>query len=140
MLFILTLFFKGQEPRWRAAQAEGIPPVNAFFTQLILPSLPLLVLLASLSFLANMQDLFWPLLAGMDPESYNANMVLLMLRGMFASPLSLLAGLITILGVPVFLFFFVVVGLIQTLYLDRLALTRPQAADASGEGQVNYEE
>jgi ABC-type sugar transport system permease subunit len=140
MLFILTLFFKGQEPRWRAVQAEGSPPVNAFFTQLILPSLPLLVLLASLSFLTNMHDLFWPLVTGMNRESYNANMVLLMLRGLYASPLSLLTGLITILGVPAFLFFFVIFGLVQALYLDRLALTRPQAADAPGEGQVNYEE
>jgi ABC-type sugar transport system permease subunit len=121
ILFILTLFFKGQEPRWRAALAEGQSPVNAFFSTLILPSLPLAVLLACVSLLFSMQDLLWPLLVSAAPDRWPMTLVLL---GLFGSPapVPILAAPIVLFGLPVFLFFFLVFGLFQTLYLDRLAL------------------
>jgi ABC-type sugar transport system permease subunit len=61
MLFVLTLFFKGQVPQVRAARAEGRSPVGAFFLRLILPSLPLVALLACFSLLVSGQNLMWQL-------------------------------------------------------------------------------
>jgi len=121
-LFILTLFFKGQEPKWRAAQSEGRSAVSGFFTHLILPSLPLVLLLTCVSFLVGLQDLLWPLIAGTGPEAFTANVALLYLRGSAGPSWPVLAAAIVRLGLPAFLFFFLVFGLFQALYLDRLAL------------------
>lgn len=123
MLFILTLFFKGQSPKWREAQAEGQSSIDAFFRQLILPSLPLVVLLVCFSLLFSMQDLLWPLLVARRPTAHSVPLALLYLTG--AGDVSqwpvLMAGIV-FFGLPLAVFFFLAFGLIQVLYLDRLAL------------------
>lgn len=121
ILFILTLFFKGQEPRWRAALEEGQSPVKAFFSALILPSLPVTILLACASPLFSMQDLIWPLLVSVTPDRWTAALALVFLN-QSGTPIPILAASIVMFGLPVFLFFFLVFGLFQALYLDRLAL------------------
>lgn len=127
-LFVLTLFFKGQEPRWRAALAEGQSPAGAFFTKLILPSLPLALLLACASFLVGLQGLLWPLIAAVGPESLTANLALMRLA--YAElPWSVRAAALTLFGLPPFAFFFLTFGLFQLLYMDHLALVR-QPSDA----------
>jgi ABC-type maltose transport system permease subunit len=125
ILFILTLFFKGQEPGWRAALAEGQSPVKAFFSTLILPSLPLTVFLACGSLLFSMQDLLWPLLVLAAPDKWTMPMVLIYLSG-GPVPMPVLAASIVLFGLPVFLFFSLAFGLFQALYLDRLALVAAQ--------------
>jgi ABC-type sugar transport system permease subunit len=134
VLFILTLFFKGQEPRWRAALAVGQSSVKAFFSTLILPSLPLAILLACGSLLISMQDLLWPLLVVVSPERWTVVLVLAYLS-LSGNPLPVLAASIVLLGLPVFLFFFLVFGLFQALYLDRLALVagKPDGVETLGE-------
>jgi ABC-type sugar transport system permease subunit len=129
ILFILTLFFKGQEPHWRAALAEGQSPLKAFFSAIILPSLPLAVLLTCGSLLFGMQDLLWPLLVSVRPDSWTLPLVLAHLGGSGA-PAPILAASIVVFGLPTFLFFFLALGLFQALYLDRLALVagRPDGA------------
>lgn len=137
-LFILTLFFKGQEPGWRMALAEGQSPVKALFIKLILPSLPLVALLACASFLAGLHDLLWPLIAGAGRESLTANVVLLYLRNSPTLSWSMLAAAVTLFGLPAFLFFFLIFGLLQALFLDRLALVThsPGDEDDMDGGQV----
>lgn len=123
MLFAFTLFFKGQVPKAHAAQAEGRSWGGAFFKQLILPSLPLVLLLACLSLLFSMQDLLWQLVAAVKIESATANVAMFSLARAAAMrdwPL-LMAGVV-LFGLPPALFFFLVLGLLQALYLDRLAL------------------
>jgi ABC-type sugar transport system permease subunit len=134
ILFILTLFFKGQEPRWRAALKEGQSPVRALFSTLILPSLPLAMLLAFVSLLFSMQDLLWPLLVLVTPDRWTAALTLVFLN-QSGIPLPILAASIVIFGLPVFLFFFLVFGLFQALYLDRLALVAKTSDDVQVIGE-----
>jgi hypothetical protein len=122
ILFILTLFFKGQESRWRAARAAGQSEVSAFFRLLILPSLPLAVLLGLVALFFSLQDLLWPLLAVNSPQLDTATLALMRLRSAFATTPATLGAGVTFFGLPTFLFFLLVFGLFQVLYLDRLAL------------------
>ena len=122
MLFVFTLFFKGQEPRWRAAREADPSGVRAFFTQLVLPSLPLVALLACVALLISTQDLLWPLLIAAKPEYRTASVTLLQLFGMFSAKWQLIAACITLFGLPAFMFYFGVLGALQIFYLDRLTL------------------
>jgi ABC-type glycerol-3-phosphate transport system permease component len=122
MLFILTLFFKGQESHYRTAITAGESKATAFFRRLILPSLPLAALLAAALLLVNVQAFFWPLVVASSPEHHTFTVALLMLRGQFQTAWPILAAGITLFQLPTFLFFFVVFGLLQVLYLDRLIL------------------
>lgn len=131
MLFILTLFFKGQESKWRAAQAEGRSAVSAFFTRLILPSLPLVTLLACASLLIDMQDLLWPLLAVSSPQNHTINLALLSLYLQMGRALPTVAAAVTLFGLPTFVFFFLAFGALQFFYMDRLALaTHPSDTES----------
>jgi len=121
-LFILTLFFKGQERKWRAVQAAGQSSAGAFFTKLILPSLPLVALLVCASLLFSMQGLLWPLLVSAQPEFAPVSVALLRLSQLYGNQPPVVAASAVLLGLPLFLFFFLAFGLIQAFYLDRLAL------------------
>jgi ABC-type glycerol-3-phosphate transport system permease component len=123
MLFILTMFFKGQVPKARAARSTGQAWGGAILKELVLPSLPLVVLLACLSLLFSMQDLMWQVVVARSPENSPANVVMLRSAVVFAAndwP-TVMAGVV-LFGLPPFLLFFPVLGLLQALYLDRLAL------------------
>ena len=140
-LFILTLFFKGQEPKWHAALATGRSPVSAFFGQVVLPSLPLVLLLACVSFLAGVQGLLWPLTVTRRPETWTASVALLSMLSLYAQSWPVLAAAVTVFGLPTFVFFFLAFGLFQALYLDRLALvTQPSKAKTSSPARSVDEE
>ncbi len=133
-LFVLTWFFKGREPQWRAAQAEGQSPLRTFFTELVRPSLPLVLLLACVSLLVGLQDLLWPLVVARGPETLTVNLALMQLRSSVDLSWPMLAAAVVRLGLPAFLFFFLAFGLIQALYLDRLArVTRSRWKRVEGE-------
>jgi hypothetical protein len=121
MLFVLTLFFKGQVAQVRAARATGRSPVGAFFVGSILPSLPLVALLACFSLLLNGQNLMWQLAMAAPPTS-PVNVAVS--RQASAGPVDWpgVMAAIVFFGLPSFLFFFPAFGLLQALYLDRLAL------------------
>jgi ABC-type glycerol-3-phosphate transport system permease component len=99
---------------------------------LILPSLPLTALLAFGAFLVSMQNLLWPLIAASKPENRTVQVALLLLRQEAAAAGPSLAAALTMFGLPVFIFFFLVFALIQVLYLDRLVL-RAQVSGAEKE-------
>ncbi|MEW6028024.1 MAG: hypothetical protein AB1554_00920 [Chloroflexota bacterium] len=122
MLFVFTLFFMGQAPKWQAARAEGMSAARAFFKHLIVPSLPLAAFLAAFSLLAATQDLIVPLLAGLDPDLLTATTAILKLSAGFDPDLS--SSIITLFGLPLSLIFFIVFAVLQISYLDRLTLTR----------------
>jgi ABC-type sugar transport system permease subunit len=123
MLVLLTLFFKGQEVYFREAQAAGISKSRAFFTKLVIPSLPLVFVLAFAGVFASMQDLFWPLIFVNKTELYPINNVLLTIQGMYATNLSLIANALLQTVIPISLFFFLVFGVFQIFYLDRLSIS-----------------
>jgi hypothetical protein len=122
MMFIFTLFFMGQESKWQAARAEGMPAARAFFKHLIVPSLPLAAFLAAFSLLAVTQDLMTPLMAGLDPDLLTATTAILKLSAGFDPDLSF--SIVVLFGLPLSLIFFVVFAALQIFYLDRLTLTR----------------
>ncbi len=124
MLFLLTLFFMGQEPKWRKAREEGTPAAKALFQQLIVPSLPLAGFLAVLSLLVASQDLIVPLMMGISAEQLTFSTAILRVSAS-ARPGSS-APLIALFGIPYSLIFFVLFAALQMFYLDRLTLTRRQ--------------
>lgn len=119
-LFVLTLFFAGRVPRWRAAQEEGKTDANAFLKHVIGPSLPLAAVLCLFLFFVNWQDVVWPLIAGTDPRHQTLGVALfaLLVRSQVAP--GVLAAGVLLLVVPMGGFFFLALSLLQVLYLDRL--------------------
>ncbi len=125
LLFILTLFFKGQSARWDAAQAEGQAAGRAFFRHLILPSLPLAILLAGAIILMGLQDLWWPLIAASTPNRMTLMTTLLRLHYEFGpQAIPVLGAAITLLWLPLAACLFVFFAIFQTFYLDRLSLSK----------------
>jgi len=124
MVFVLTLFFKGQASARRAAQAGGKSGSGSFLTQLVLPSLPLAVLLYVVALLVGFQDLLWPALAGTSAATRTMVTTFLLLHaggGISGQPM--LSAAITLFELPLSIAFFLVLGIVQILFLDRLALT-----------------
>lgn len=124
ILIILTLLFKGQEPKWRAAIAEGKSASQAFFSELVVPSLPLTTLLAFAALLIAIQRLQWPFMAASAPERLTTPVHLLRLSAMFLSNPRQLGPAALSFALPTFLVFFAIFGTFQATYLDRLALTQ----------------
>ncbi len=120
MLFILTLFFSGQRPKWQKAREEGTSSMSAFFKYLIIPSLPLAALMAALSLLTTAQDLFMPLLAGISAENHTATTNILMFLGSMKPGGT--SSIIALFGLPLFIFLFIVFAALQVFYLNRLVL------------------
>ena len=125
MLFVLTLFFKGQAPHWEAAQAEGQPAVNAFFRQLVRPSLPLAALLGGITIWVELQALLWPLIVASSPNRMTIMTALLRLAMETGMPgIPVVAAGIALLWLPLAILFFLFLGVFQIFYLDRLSISR----------------
>ena len=121
MLIILTLFFKGQEKRYQAALQPGKSAVGAFFTQYLLPSLPLTLLLVGVAIIVGSQEYWWPLLVAVTPNLHTIPLALRMISTQLFNPSVLLAGLV-LFGVPVSFLAFLFIAVFQVFYLDRLAI------------------
>jgi hypothetical protein len=120
MLFLLTLFFKGQAAQWHAARQEQ-PAGRAFVQALVLPSLPLALLLACAALFVALQDVWWPLLVGRGAQTATAGVTLVTLAGL-ASQSSVIAAGLVVFSLPSFLFFWLAFSAFQVLYLERLSL------------------
>jgi hypothetical protein len=122
LLFALTLFFKGQSARWRAARAEGASGAGNVWRELVAPSLPLAVLGGLLALAALAQDLYWPLLVAVGPENLTAGLALLRLQQSFAGPGTGLGAAITTLVWPAALVVLAGLAALQIGYVGRLSL------------------
>lgn len=125
ILFVLALFFKSREKPYQEAVTAGQSSSGAFFSKVILPSLPLTLLLALAALLIRMQRFQWPLLAVNDLDLYPMPVALAMVAGQYGVTPSALSSLIVIFVIPIFLFFLTAFGIFQTVYMDRLALCSP---------------
>jgi ABC-type sugar transport system permease subunit len=121
MLFVLTIFFKGQARQWSAAQAAGRPALSSFFTTVILPSLPLAVLLGLAVTAVSAMDLLWPLIAVNSRDLQPLPVRLILLSATAANTDPIVVELIRY-GVPLFVLSLLVIALFQVFYFDRLAL------------------
>ncbi|GAB4395915.1 MAG: hypothetical protein Fur0044_54710 [Anaerolineae bacterium] len=81
-----------------------------------------LVVVAVVPLLINLQALLWPLVVANSPELQTFPVALLMLRGQFSTAWPILAAGMTLFQLPLFLLFFVIFGVLQVVYLDRLVL------------------
>lgn len=129
MLFVLTLFFMGQESKWRKAREEGMPATRALLQKLIVPSLPLAGFLAVLSLLAASQDLIVPMMMGVSPEQLTFSTAILRVSASAAPGSS--APLIALFGIPYSLLFLIPFAALQLFYLHRLTLTRESGGSYS---------
>ncbi len=123
MLVLLTLFFKGRQGNYRRAQMEGASPVRAFFTQLVLPSLPLAGLLVVAGWFAGLRDPFWSIVFGYVPSLRSLDVTLMAFRLQYYGAVPVLASLILQTYLPIVAFFFLAFGAFQVFYLDRLSLS-----------------
>jgi len=124
MLFILTLFFKGQTPKWRAAQASGQPALGAFVRTVLLPSLPLTALLTCITLAVSQQELLWPLLMASKQDLQTIPLALARVGTLSTTNAPLLSAALVLLTLPSVVWNVLILGLFQIFYLDRLALGR----------------
>jgi hypothetical protein len=124
MLVILTLFFKGQQAAWEEAQARG--KAGTFFSQVILPSLPLALLLGAAALFFSAGDLYWPLIVANQPDRFTVPVALAWLHGQYAMNGRLMASVLIRLMLPITVGFFIVFAVFQVFYLDHLSASREQ--------------
>jgi hypothetical protein len=121
MLFILSLFFKGQSQVWQASGNEGSIRMSEVFKHWILPSLPLALLMTTLSILVAAQEVFMPFMVGAREQS-TVTIAITQLAAGFAP--ANIAGIIALFGVPFFFIVFAILAILQVTYLHRLTISR----------------
>jgi ABC-type sugar transport system permease subunit len=123
MLIILTLCFKGHEPRWREAVSQGKSSMAAFFKELVLPSLPLALLLGLAGLFIQMRDLLWPLVVSSQPDGYTFSVMEMSIAAMYQKSWPAIANVFMRFEVPAFIILVLVLWAFQIFYLDRLSLS-----------------
>ncbi|MEZ4868079.1 MAG: hypothetical protein R3C14_42515 [Caldilineaceae bacterium] len=123
ILFLLTLFYKGCEQRYRENQIghdQAAGRTLTFFSAVLLPSLPLVLLAGSVLWLIMLQDLYWPVLASSAIENFSWSQMLYRQQGNdFANiTSSIRAFQLPLSGITV-----LVLGVYQLFFLDRLTAT-----------------
>lgn len=118
ILFLLTLFYKGHEQRYRKNLAEGRPRPLVF--AVLLPSLPLVLFAGIALWIATMQDLYWPLLINNATENFTWPV---MLRFQQANGVAGTASSIRAFQLPLIGITLLVLGVYHFFFLDRLAVT-----------------
>jgi ABC-type sugar transport system permease subunit len=137
ILFILTLFFKGQEMK---RQVQGDSTFKTVLNTLILPSLPLALLLGLAALLVGMQSLAWPLVATHTADLATIPVQIVQVMAQFASRRADVGALASRVELPIFVIFALVFAVFQVFYLPRLLLARsgpeiaadePESSEAS---------
>lgn len=121
-LFMLTLFFKGQQE----ASLHG--QHSTFFNAIIRPSIPITILLGSIGLLLGIQSLYWPLLVSTNPFESTIPVFLLTRAGGAPIVPADTATLLITLGLPVSIFFLIVFSVFQIFYIDRLTFVTNRRA------------
>ena len=117
LLVILTLFFKGQREKWDT-EAEQAP----FFKAVIAPVLPMAALGALLSLVVMQQNLLWPTLVSNHPDKFTLPMLLTYNSRMFEAGIASFEVWGISLRILAALGMFILLGVFQLYYLDRVAL------------------
>jgi hypothetical protein len=128
-LVALTLFFKGRSATWRAGQAEGDPPFQGFFKEVILPSLPLVAALGLGALLVGTQRFQWQTIVYYRGDTPLPSTAWYEMGARFFGGSELWAPAVLVYVVPLFLLFFVGLSVLQVFYLDRLVLWREETGE-----------
>lgn len=121
-LLIMSVLCRGQAERWQ----QG---VGGFFRTVLLPTLPLAGFLFVVTVFVNGQDLFWPLLVALEPDTWTVPVSLVSLQNSYATGEFSLAATTPL--VTVLLGFLAVVAF-QFLHLDRMTATVGRPDDPTG--------
>jgi len=124
ILFVLTLFFKGQGARRRA---HG----GSILRGLILPSLPLALLLGFAATLIAAQGLTWPLIAASSSNLATLPVLALEVAGQLTGSRAALMSVILPAEGLILIAWLLIFALFQLFYLPRLALARVEPAPAA---------
>jgi ABC-type sugar transport system permease subunit len=127
-LYIFALHFAGRRPAFERACQEGRSPWSAFFHAAFLPSLPVGVLAAAVSFLVAGQSLVWPLVIQSRLDQSPLSLQILALSWAGTQPALQQAGawlLLTSWGAAMLLVWW----LLQALVVERLALVSGREVD-----------
>lgn len=121
-LLVLKLLFDGLREKFDHAVARGDSAGDALVKQVILPSLPFVVIVGvALSFISA-QSMWWSLLSQNSRENMNMSVTLLQLRSTMMTQVNGLAGgvfqFFIMLAVP----FMILIVLLQVFVLDRVAI------------------
>jgi hypothetical protein len=128
ILFLLTLFYKGCERQYQKDQTEqnqtgqdqAAGRTLRFFSALLLPSLPLVLLAGTALWLITMQGLYWPMLVSPAIENFSWPQMLYHQQGNgFAG----IAGSIRAFQLPLIGVTMLVLGVYHRFFLDRLTVT-----------------
>jgi hypothetical protein len=114
-LFLFTMLFRGL--------ARGLPdraPVMPL-RPLLVPALPMLALVGGATWLVQAQSALWPVLTAGDPDGMPTTVAVLLQYLEFDSASSDI-GLGGPLPLPALLVFAAGLGVLQVLYLDRIAI------------------
>lgn len=125
-LVIIAVLCRGQSEQWERQVAAGAPAGPAFFTAVVLPTLPLAGLLFVVSILFTAQDLLWPLLVSASPDNDTAVLTLARATMNFSQGDFSVASATPLLAVVLG---GLAVAAVQVLHLDRMVATTgaPQA-------------
>ncbi len=117
MLFILTLFFKGQTRRWQAGESHD---GASFARTVILPSLPLALALAGIAIAVGQQSLLWPLIATNSKALFTAPLAAIALQSSFSATNGI-ASVLAQFILPTFVIYLAGLVVFQLFVADRLA-------------------
>ena len=121
MLFLLTLFFKGQFDSWQASGKDSSPSLKEALSHWVRPSLPLALFLMVVSGLATAQEVFTPYLTSYSREQQTIALAVAQLAGNFNS--GSIAAILALFGIPFFIITFSVLAILQNTYLNKLEIT-----------------
>ncbi|MFC6018911.1 sugar ABC transporter permease [Plantactinospora solaniradicis] len=111
-LFVFTLLFRGQHPKWRSGSDIG--------RALLLPALPMLAAAFLLTWLFNAQQPFWSRLIASDVDNMPAPVIAEM---SMAQRFDVDGGILSlVLPLPLLIVFLLAFAALQIGYLDRLAI------------------
>ncbi|GAB2835424.1 hypothetical protein GCM10027176_44690 [Actinoallomurus bryophytorum] len=125
-LLVLTIFCRTRAALWRAEQARGAP---AFVRLVALPALPLAAFMGGVTVLFGAHGLLWPTLVSTSGEMQTAPMAVFRQIAQYGAGLG---GTGSGIATPIILVvvFFLALGALQVLYLDRLVITTGPAGEA----------
>ncbi len=129
-VFVLTFFFKGHQPHWEAARQRQEP--YAFLRLVLLPSLPLVIMLAVGLLIVQTRALYWPFLMLNDPNLSVGTVTLIRLMSGFIADPAEISLLIAPLSLSFSAVWFVVLGVLLAFGLPGLHLR------AGGEGASDH--
>jgi len=118
MLFVLTLFFRGQAHKYTENNQEV-----KFFRDYVLASLPLAIICIVFSVVTIQQDLIWSTVILSDPTKWMLSNLFNRLRAINIAGIGEYVTFVTLVRIPAVVLGFIVLGAYQVFYLPKLGIS-----------------